>query len=64
MERKGADPSQEEISLERDGNSRPCSAQAKPYSKPILSVLEDIRDVTLGGSPGTGDSAAQQPEYP
>jgi hypothetical protein len=26
------------------------------YVKPILIALGDVRDVTLGGSPGSGDS--------
>lgn len=28
----------------------------KNYIKPQLTPLGDIRDVTMGGSPGTGDS--------
>jgi hypothetical protein len=28
----------------------------KPYSAPVLTVLGDIRDLTMGGSPGSGDS--------
>jgi len=28
----------------------------KPYSKPVLEELGDLRDVTLGGSPGVSDS--------
>ncbi len=28
----------------------------KPYSRPVLRILGDIRSNTLGGSPGTGDS--------
>ncbi len=28
----------------------------KRYEKPCLKPLGDIRDVTMGGSPGTGDS--------
>jgi hypothetical protein len=28
----------------------------KPYSSPRLTKLGYIRDLTLGGSPGTGDS--------
>lgn len=35
----------------------------RAYNKPVLKPLGDIRDVTMGGSPGFGDSggAAQQP---
>jgi hypothetical protein len=29
----------------------------KPDGRPRLEVLGDVRDLTLGGSPGTGDSA-------
>ena len=28
----------------------------KAYQKPILTCYGDVRDVTLGGSPGGGDS--------
>ena len=28
----------------------------KPYSKPVLEALGDIRDVTMGGSLGAGES--------
>lgn len=28
----------------------------KPYEKPQLQVLGDLRDITLGGSGGSGDS--------
>jgi hypothetical protein len=30
--------------------------QKKPYSKPQLEELSDLRTLTLGGSPGSGDS--------
>jgi len=29
----------------------------KPYSKPQLEILGDLRNLTLGGSPGSGDSS-------
>ena len=29
----------------------------KPYSKPQLEMLGDLRNLTLGGSPGSGDSS-------
>ena len=29
----------------------------KPYQSPQLIAYGDIRDITLGGSPGLGDSA-------
>jgi hypothetical protein len=28
------------------------------YVSPVLTSLGDVRDVTLGGSPGSGDSGA------
>lgn len=34
----------------------------KPYNKPELISLGDIRDVTMGGSPGVGDSGGGSPE--
>jgi hypothetical protein len=36
----------------------------KQYVKPALTSLGDIRDVTMGGSPGFGDSGAGAPEEP
>ncbi|MCH9649839.1 MAG: lasso RiPP family leader peptide-containing protein [Deltaproteobacteria bacterium] len=32
--------------------------QKRPYSPPVLEVFGDIRDVTLGPSPGVGESGA------
>lgn len=34
----------------------------KSYQKPELVSLGDIRDVTMGGSPGVGDSGGGAPE--
>jgi len=36
----------------------------KQYKKPELTPLGDIRDMTMGGSPGFGDSGAGSPEEP
>ena len=36
----------------------------KQYTKPRLISLGDIRDVTMGGSIGFGDSGASMPEKP
>lgn len=36
----------------------------KKYVKPELSSLGDIRDVTMGGSPGTGDSGNAGTQLP
>lgn len=33
--------------------------ERKPYSAPRLELYGDIRSLTLGGSPGTGDSGGQ-----
>ena len=38
--------------------------EKKVYKKPVLTPLGDIRDVTMGGSPGFGDSGAGAPEKP
>lgn len=40
------------------------SNKRKKYEKPVLIPLGDIRDVTMGGSPGFGDSGAGDPEKP
>ncbi len=34
------------------------SPQRKPYRKPYLKNLGDLRTLTLGGSPGAGDSGS------
>lgn len=36
----------------------------KKYEKPELKPLGDIRDVTMGGSPGIGDSGNAGTEKP
>lgn len=33
-----------------------CNVQRVPYQAPLLRALGDIREMTLGGSLGTGDS--------
>jgi hypothetical protein len=35
---------------------KPKVNNKKQYQKPCLKHLGDIRDVTMGGSPGVGDS--------
>jgi hypothetical protein len=32
------------------------SGPRRPYKSPRIEILGDVRDVTLGGSPGPGDS--------
>jgi len=39
-------------------------AKKKAYFKPVLKPLGDIRDVTMGGSPGFGDSGGGGAEKP
>jgi len=36
----------------------------KAYTPPLLVCLGDVRDLTLGGSPGTGDTGAALVERP
>lgn len=36
----------------------------KSYSKPKLIALGDLRTLTLGGSPSSGDSGGAQPGLP
>jgi hypothetical protein len=36
----------------------------KQYLKPILEELGDLRTLTLGGSPGVGESGGAYPEFP
>jgi hypothetical protein len=36
----------------------------KPYRKPQVYELGDLRTLTLGGSPGIGDSGTGDPEFP
>lgn len=41
-----------EPAVGRDATSPP----RRPYRQPRLDCLGDVRDLTLGGTPGTGDS--------
>jgi hypothetical protein len=36
----------------------------RPYASPRLVVLGDLRSLTLGGSPGAGDSGVGAPRKP
>jgi hypothetical protein len=38
--------------------SRSTYKARKPYRKPQLDALGDLRSLTLGGSPGAGDSGS------
>jgi hypothetical protein len=42
----------------------PPACVRKPYTPPRLQLLGDIRDLTMGGSPGVGDSGATSPQFP
>jgi hypothetical protein len=46
------------------GAGAPHARGRKPYVPPRLQLLGDIRDLTMGGSPGVGDSGATSPEFP
>jgi hypothetical protein len=37
-------------------NAHPVEVGREVYEAPRLLALGDVRDLTLGGSPGTGDS--------
>lgn len=36
--------------------SEPVNRPRKPYSAPELAIFGDVRDVTMGVSPGVGES--------
>ena len=46
--------------------ANPSSEQAAPkrvpYVAPLLVKLGELRDITLGASPGIGDSGGSQPQ--
>lgn len=46
-----------------DGLSGKKDEPRKRYSKPLLEELGDLRTLTLGGSPGVGDSGGD-PQFP
>jgi len=39
----------------------PADAERRPYVSPRLVELGDLRSLTLGGSPGAGDSGVGRP---
>ncbi|MEM9302698.1 MAG: lasso RiPP family leader peptide-containing protein [Pseudomonadota bacterium] len=39
-------------------------SKRRPYEAPVVEDLGDVRDVTMGGSPGTTDSGNQFVECP
>jgi len=42
----------------------PAARARKPYAKPLLEPLGDIRDVTMAGSTGTGESGSGMKRRP
>jgi hypothetical protein len=60
------DPNRKETQHRNSPGSpgRPGASRRKPYTTPHLEVFGDIRDVTLGGSPGIGDSGSPIPQEP
>jgi hypothetical protein len=44
--------------------SRSKLGMRKPYHKPTLQSYGELRDITLGGSPGVGDSINPTMELP
>jgi hypothetical protein len=38
--------------------SRPADDPRRPYTPPLLEPLGDLRDLTFGPSPGSGDSVS------
>ena len=50
-----------------DSNKIDMGMQSKPrraYRKPQLEILGDLRSLTLGGSPGIGESGSGNPHKP
>ena len=48
---------------QKSNNNKQAIIKKKlPYQKPVLINLGDIRDVTMGGSLGSGDSGGSQSE--
>lgn len=45
-------------------NTGKLNTEKAAYTKPELLPLGDIRDVTMGGSPGIGDSGSAGAEQP
>lgn len=41
-----------------ESNTAPLIVERQPYDAPALQRLGDLRQLTLGGSLGTGDSGA------
>ncbi len=47
-----------------NGQKTTTQQDKKAYRKPQVKSLGDIRDVTMGGSPGVGDSGNAGAELP
>lgn len=46
------------------GKPRAASPRRKPYAKPRLEPLGDLRDVTMAGSLGAGESGMKMTRKP
>lgn len=42
---------------------KPEVRSRRPYRRPVLQTLGEIRTLTLGASPGTGESAGGEVRY-
>ncbi len=42
----------------------PQTPARRPYTPPVLEEYGDVRDLTLGGSPGAGDSTSMKTKLP
>lgn len=67
MSAKSNSPCGSSARRHREQSAAPDPVQRRYYRPPVLAKFGDVRGLTLGGSPGTGDSggAGMQriPEY-
>ncbi len=57
-------PSKQDNSPQSPERSKSPKNPKKPYRSPELVACGDVRDVTMGGSPGVGDSGNGALEKP
>jgi hypothetical protein len=50
--------------METPKNTSKPVQKKKIYTPPKLDILGDVRDITLGGSPGRGDSGSATTKFP
>jgi hypothetical protein len=48
----------------KETNAFPQKSKKKIYKKPSLELLGDVRGITLGGTPGLGESGGRNPRHP